>query len=310
VTSHSMTLSLVLAFATAGCIQQILVDGQINGTRRGADAVDTIADYELAKSAAKAGLAQFEGMHVLSPKNEDALFLLTKNWVGYGFAFIDDERERADDDGNGEEQQYHQQRALAAYNRAILYGAELLSHRVGGFDAAKRNETTLKAWLQRFDERDDAQALLWTGYGYLLRADVMRSSGAPVAIGAVGELYIGVAMIERSVQLDPDYAGASGITALATYHGRPMVDAKELEQSRQLFDAALARTQRKNLMVMVNYARSYACAKGDKRLYESLLGEVLAAVDPDPNQRLTNTIARRRAKRYLLPMHEQECDLK
>lgn len=302
--------SLVVALGLTGCIQQVLIDGQIKGTRRAADAVDTIADYDLARSAAEAGLAQFEGLHVLSPKNQDALFLLAKNWSGYAFGFIDDERERADDDGESALQEYHQQRALLAYNRSIEYGTELLGEHVSGFEAAKKTETTLKVWLQRFDDRVDAAALLWTGYAYLLRADLMKSSGAPVAIGATSQLFIGVAMIERSTQLDPGYANASGLIALASYHTRPMVDARELEQGRELFENALARTQRKNLIAQVNYARGYACSIGNKQLYEHLLGEVLAAGDPDPHQRLTNAIAKRRAARYLQPRHEEECGLK
>lgn len=303
-------LSLVVTLGVTGCIQQMLVDGQIKGTRRAAEAVDTIADYELARSAAEAGLAQFEGMHVLSPKNKDALFLLTKNWAGYAFAFIDDERERAEDNGENALQEYHQQRALLAYNRSILYGTELLSRRVGGFEAAQKTQTALKTWLQRFDEREDAAALLWTGYAYLLRGDLMKSSGTPLGIGATSQLYIGVNMIQRSAQLDPSYASSSGLVALATYHARPMVDARELEQSREMFEDAIARTRRKNLIAQLNYARGYACSTGNKQLYERLLGEVLAAGDPDPSQRLTNAIAKRRATRYLLPIHEQECGLK
>lgn len=302
-------ISLVIALGVTGCIQQILVDGQIKSTRRAADAVDTIADYELAHSAAQAGLAQFEGMHVLSPKNPDALFLLAKNWAGYAFAFIDDERERAADDGEDALQEYHQQRALRAYNRSILHGNELLAQRVGGFDAASKTPTKLATWLRRFDDRADAAALLWTGYAYLLRADLMKSSGTPVAIGATSQLYIGVQMIERSTQLDPGHANASGLIALATYHARPMVDPRELEHSRELFEEALARTQRKNLLAQVNYARSYACSTGNKQLYERLLGEVLGATDPDPHQGLTNAIAKRRAGRYLLSIHTQECGL-
>jgi len=302
--------SIAIALGTTACIQQMLVDGQIKGTRQGADAVDTIGDYELAKSAAEAGLAQFEGLHRLSPNNDDALFLLTKNWVGYGFAFVDDERERADDDGDRALQDHHQGRALMAYDRAILYGTALLGHRADGYDAAKKTDTTLRAWLRRFDTRADAEALLWTGYAYLVRADLMKSSGATAGIGAVGQLYIGVDMIERSTQLDLGYANFSGLIALATYHARPMVDAQELDQSRQIFETAIARTQRKNLLALVNYARAYACGKGDRKLYERLLEEVLVAADPDPGQRLTNAIAKRRARRYLLPVHEQECGWK
>jgi hypothetical protein len=42
-------------------------------------------------------------------------------------------------------------------------------------------------------------------------------------------------------------------------------------------------------------------------LYEQLLNEVLAAQDPDPNQRLTNMIAKRRAKRFLGKSRMMEC---
>jgi hypothetical protein len=37
----------------------------------------------------------------------------------------------------------------------------------------------------------------------------------------------------------------------------------------------------------------------DKPLYEKLLNEVLAAGDTDPQQRLENAIAKRKARRYL-----------
>jgi len=47
--------------------------------------------------------------------------------------------------------------------------------------------------------------------------------------------------------------------------------------------------------------------KGDKALYEKLLNEVLAADDPDPSQRLTNTIAKRKAKRGLSKSRMENC---
>jgi len=303
-------VALALALGSSGCVKQLLVDGQIEGTRKAASAADTIADYELARSATEAGLVQFEGLHTLSPKNDDALFLLTRAWTGYGFGFVDDERERAEDAGDDEGREYHQRRALMAYDRAIFYGTELLSHAADGYAEAEKTETKLKAWLRHFDHREDAPNLLWTGYAFLARADLMKASGTPAGFGAFGKLYVGVAMIERANQLDPGYAYFSGLAALATYHARPSVDPQELEQSRALFETVLRRTGRKSLLVQLNYARAYACSRGDKKLYESLLREVLDAPDLDPALRLNNAIAKRRAKRYLLPIHEQECSSK
>ena len=39
--------------------------------------------------------------------------------------------------------------------------------------------------------------------------------------------------------------------------------------------------------------------RGDGALYQDALNRVLLAQDPDPHQRLTNAIAKRRAKRWL-----------
>jgi hypothetical protein len=121
----------------------------------------------------------------------------------------------------------------------------------------------------------------------------------------VADLFIGVDMLEKSVQLDPTYNHGAGLTALAAYHARTAL--AELDQSRDLFEKALAQTQRKALVIQVNYAARYACLKGDRPLYEKLLNEVLAADDPDPEQRLTNAIAKRRAKRYTSRSRMMDC---
>ena len=294
-------LAAALAFSQTGCIKKILLDGQIAGTREGSSALNTVGDYELARSAAQAGLAQFEGMHKLAPDNEDALFLLTRSWVSYGFAFIEDEYEQAVDADDDSAAEYHKKRARNAYDRAVFYGLELLSHKSDGFDAAKKNEATMKAWLDdNFDSKADAENLFWVGYGWLARVNISKDDPA-----LVGELYVGIAILEKSVALDPDYNFWSGSVALGAYHARTAMS--EMDQAKQLFELALAKSGGKNLMVQTNYALKYACMKGDKPLYEKLLNDVLAAEDPDPNQRLTNTIAKRRAKRGLTKARMENC---
>ena len=46
-------------------------------------------------------------------------------------------------------------------------------------------------------------------------------------------------------------------------------------------------------------AAKYYCTKGDKPGYVKTLTEIIEAGDVLPEQRLTNAIAKRRAKRYL-----------
>ena len=292
--------ALTLGLASTGCINAILADGQISATREASDAFNVIGDYELARSAAQAGLVQFEGMHRLRPNNTDGLFLLTQAWVGYGFAFPQDDYEDAVDRNDEDAAQYHKKRTSLAYDRAVFFGLELLSHTDKGFATAKRNDETIKKWLNaNFTSKDDALNLFWAGYAWLARVDLNKENPELVA-----DLFLGVDMIERSVAIDPTLEHWSGTVALAAYHARP---AGEPEQSKQMFEAALAKTERKNLIVQFTYAVSYACAKGDRGLYESLLNEVIAAQDPDPNQRLTNMMAKRRAKRFLGKQRMMDC---
>jgi len=293
-------LVLSLSFGT-GCIKSMLTNGQISATRNASSAFNTIGDYELARNAASAGLVQFEGMHALAPDNQDALLLLTKGWTGYGFAFPEDDFEAASDAGDDDLAEYHKKRARMAYERAVFYGSEMLRAEADGFDDAKKNDGTIRAWLkQHFDDKEDAETLFWVGYAWLARTNIAKDDPAVVA-----DLFVGIAMLEHSLALDPDYMYHGAETALASYHARsPMA---EMDQAKTMFEAVIAKTNRKTLVAQLNFAARYACLKSDRALYEKLLNEVVSAEDPDPEQRLTNAIAKRRAKRYLSKQRMMDC---
>jgi hypothetical protein len=297
----TLALAAGLALGQTGCLKKMIFDGTVQSTRKGAGALDTVADYELARSAASAGLAQFEGMHRIGPNNTDALFLLTKGWVGYGFAFAEDDYEAAVDANNEDLADYHKRRARMAYERGVFYGLELLGHKAEGFDAAKKNEETFKKWLDgNFDDAEDAPELFWTGYAWLARVNISKDDPA-----MVGELFIGIAMLEKARQLDESYNHYAALAALGAYHARTAMS--EMDDAQKLFEEALQKTERKSLVVQLNYATRYACNKGDKALYEKLLNEVLTSDDPDPQQRLTNAVAKRRAKRALTKARMENC---
>jgi hypothetical protein len=300
--SPILALALSIPLLATGCIKSMLINGQIAGTREAAGSFNTIGDYELARSAASAGLIQFEGMHELAPDNEDALFLLTQGWVGYGYAFPQDEWDVAVDKGDDELADYQKKRALLAYNRAVFYGVELLSHKAKDFDAAKKNDITFKAWLkEHFGDKDDVPNLFWLGYAWLARADISKEEPPIVA-----EVYVGVDLIEQAVALTPEFEHFGGLVVLAAYHSRPL---GELEDGKKLFESAIEKSQSKNLLAMVTYAQTYACNTGNRPLYEKLLNDVLSAQDPDPSQRLTNTLAKRKAKRYLGKQRMMDCGM-
>jgi hypothetical protein len=300
------TLQIVLAGAmsvlSTGCIKKILTDGQIEGTRVGSQGAQTLHDFEVARSIAFAGLGQFEGMHYLARDNEDALYLLTRSWAGVGYGFIEDDYEVAYEKDDEVLTEYHRGRARAAYARARYFGVQLLGHEAEGFDAARKNVDTIKVWLkENFDNPKHAENLLWTGYAWI--AHVSVSSDIPEILS---ELYVGVAMVERSVQLDEKVQYATGHTILGAYHTRPA--SEELGESLQHFQKALAINRGEFLPTKLNLAQRYYCAAGDRAKYDQVLKEVIEAPDALPEARLPNVIAKRRARRYLLHrVWQEEC---
>jgi hypothetical protein len=287
----SFLVIAVLAIALSGCIKSMLLDGQIKGTREGSVAIDTLGDYEVARSIAFSGLGQFEGMHQLAPGNEDALFLLTKGWTATGFAFIEDDYEAAVDADDEPHAEYHRSRARAAYDRALRYGIALLEMHATGFEKAKTNVASIKAYTAKFS-RSDAQNLLWVGQAWLAKSNMAKDDPAVVA-----ELHVGEALVERSIELDESLAYGAGHAALGAYHARTAM--AELDVSYKHFGRAIELTRGLALLPKFTMARTYFCMKGDKASYEKTLKEIVDAPDSLPEQRLQNTIAKRRARRYL-----------
>lgn len=298
------TLSLsLLALGTTGCIKQMVLDGQIQATLEASAAIDTMSDFEVARATGFNGVGQFEGMHYLAPENEDALFALVKSWTSVTFAFIEDDLEQAEDESGTDSHRYRylRGRAIGGYDRALRYGGMLLEKYHPGFEEARKTDASLRKYTAQFvDPNRDAPALFWTGYAWISKVNIMQDEPA-----AVADLYIGVALIERSVELDETYMHGSGQTILGAYHARnPMA---ELDEAKQHFDRSMAIHGGKMLLTAVQYAAKYHCFKGNKEEYEKLLRGVVEAGDVFPEQRLPNVIAKRRAARYLSEARMRQC---
>jgi hypothetical protein len=294
-----LLFAAALSLSTTGCVKNMLMSAQIHSTRVGSGASETIADYELVRGAATGGVLTYEGLHRLAPDNEEALFLLVRGWAGWGYAFADDDYEVALLAGDTAGAEYHKKRTKLAYDRSIAYGLEYLGKRDKGFPKAKKNADTMQAWLKKFDEEDDPELLFWLGSAWLARVDLLKDEPEYVA-----DLFVGAAMVERSRELQPDLYAYGATSILAAYHARSSM--AELDEAKKLLDFALEKTQRKSLGVQLTYAK-YACVKGDQALYEKMINEILSAEDPDPNLRLQNTIAKRRAKRALSKPAMEDC---
>jgi hypothetical protein len=274
----------------SSCLDRILLDGQLAATRKASSSFDQLNDIEVARLGAGSSIVQLEGMYVLAPDQQDAMFLLLNSYTGYASAFIEDEWEQAYDRGDDDGEAMHAERAKVTYDRAIMYGTKLLETRHPGFVAAQKNRDTLKAYLATIP-KEDAETILWLGVAWMSRGGVAAERPEIVA-----ELFVGEGLLERANELDDSMAYGLGLAALGAYHARAP-DA-ELKVAKELFDKASAKTQRKALTPLVLQAQNLSCVTHNEKEYRALLAEVLAGQD-FPDQRLENVIAKRKAQRYL-----------
>jgi len=306
----SALLAGALSFCTSGCVREyvyiqtgifpepMIFEDALAWTRDGSAVINNMHDYEVAKEAAYGGMGQIEGLHKLVPDNEDGLLLLLKAWSGIAFAFMEDDRQEALEKKDETLAAYHEARARAGFKRARFYGEELIGHRAPGFKAAQRNADTLRAWLKsNFDEKEDAEPLLWLAFSIVGRVAFDLDNPETVA-----ELWIGVEILEHVVKLDPTIENGTAYTMLgATHAGLQQYDLaksdfeKALEIGHGLVTAKLTMAER------------YYCPKRDKKGYFDALNAVLAARDI-PDQRLISVISQRRARRYLDNKYwQQDC---
>jgi len=134
-----------------------------------------------------------------------------------------------------------------------------------GFDIFEKN----------FTNAEDAEILFWTGYAWLARVNIDKEN-----VRQVSRVWIGVEMLERANALDPAYMRYGASLAIAAYHSRSGM--ADTAKAKAIFEDVIAKTQRKALLALVNYASRYGCLKQDRSLYEKTLQEVVNAQDPDP----------------------------
>ena len=286
-------LSIVLALLGSGCVQNVMLDGALGGAREASSSANTFHDYEQAREMAYAGVGQLEGMRSLRPDNPDGLFLLTQAWVGVGYAFAQDDQEAAIIRGDDVDAEYHRMRARAAFARAKFYGHELLSQRADGFDeATAKKKADLQAWLAAsFTEPEQAPELFWFGTAWVSHVGVDTENPATIA-----KLWVGVTLIEHVVRLDESVEHGQAHAILGAFHARNAMG--ELDEAKRHFDRA-AELGPGYLPTPLLLATRYHCAKRDGEAYRKTLQSILQVADPLPEARLANTVAKRRARRYL-----------
>ena len=296
------TFVALLLTLSAGCnMTQLAAGSTVKIIGQAWPAVERYEDPDLAGEGIPGSIATMEGLLQIRPEDTELRALLARAYGSFGFGFMEDRMEAAllKDDEEGSE--HFRKRAAMAYTRCqeLALGTLTLWEEDGG-GASGHIKQGLESWTGYLKKFDDAEkqvpTLFWAAYCWGRYIGINRDD-----VNALADLPLVTALSDRVLALDHTYFGyaphalRAGLigTAPAQLGGRP-------QEAKKEFETAISATQGKNLMYHVIEAQIVAVALQDRALYKKLLTTVTdAPKDLNPNGRLINQLAKRRAERYL-----------
>lgn len=292
-------LLLLTATAIVGCgpVKNLAVDTFAESMSEGSGSLRAHFDWETAGHGAASGIMQLEALYGIRPHNEALALGLVQSYMAYAYGWVGDASEAALAEGDYDTADRHKRRAYWMYTRAKRVALRVMRLRDEGIDAqlAKHPDGFLAYLREHYeDPEDDIAPVFW-----LMMAWSSAVSNSEDGTEFAAMPYIR-ALAERVMELDAGYESAGALVfmggLLGSYSQALGGDPKE---AKGYFEGALRRTERRNHLVHINYARLYAVTQQDRALYEKLLREVIEAPDQGDHHRLSNKVARRRAYRYL-----------
>lgn len=293
--------ALASAFALLGCnVERFAANQTVKVAEAGALGFNGFWDYEIFGQAVPAAILQSEALVQINPDNEKLLTGLARTYVSYAYGWLQDRWELADERGDFEQADELEVRVMHIYERAAHLALRVVHKHdpKGELDAQLKSGKVdqLKAYLrENYQDQEDVAGLYWAGLAW---GSAMANAGGD--LNKLADAPMARALLERSVELDPGYADAGGLGVLGTVEASfPELFGGSLEAARKYYDRALAQCNRRNHLILLSYAKVYAVAKQDRELFVKLLREILNAPDQGPDIRMSNKVARHRAKRYI-----------
>ncbi len=277
---------LSAAFLWGGCsVKRIALNTGVGFLDKGIEAVFEEKDPEFAESSLASQLKLLEILHKNDPANPKLLAYLSQGFGAYAFLFIEPR---------------DAERARGFYARGRDYGLIALNKRCG-LNLASEPDLNKAASALRKLSKSDAALLFWTAYSWGGLAAI--SLDDPETLAQLPKIE---KMMLRVQELQPGFFYGGAEIFLGSYYGsRPKMFGGDLVKSKASFEKALQYSGSKFLMTQVLMAKYYAVPAQDEALYRERLGQVLDfALDQFPEQRLSNALAQRRAKKLLEDIHE------
>ena len=291
---HALLPFLVSSLALAGCRGPALsiVASAISESGNSYASED---DTELVRAAVPFGLKTMEGLLESQPRHVKLLTALTSGFTQYTYGFVHTDAEDADRDGKLEVARAGRERAKRLFLRARDYGLRGLEVKHEGLSArlAAGREPAVALRIAR---KDDAELLYWTAAAWTLAISDGKGN-----MGLVAELPVPIAMMQRALELDPDWGEGTLHEFFITWDAtRSAAEGGGPERARAHLERALALSMNKKLGPLVSWAEGVLVMQQERAEFTRILEAVLRA-DPgaEPRYRLANVLAQRRARALL-----------
>lgn len=260
-------------------------------------------DPDFAREASPGQIKTAEGFLAASPSNRVLQGVVSQGLIEYAFGFLEDDIEQIPDDTHAHIAQRDAiaARATGLYDRALEYALRMIAQDDKGFrDAFNKDVASTEAHAKKLGKHS-AHGLLLAGLALASSININRTD-----IARVVDLPKAIVLVKRAHALDPRQMNGTACMTLGAIHsaqGKAM--GGDPDASKKYFDEALGYTGGKFLMIKVMMARQYAVVIQDQALFVKLLKEVMdTPAEVAPEWRLPNTLAKRRAKRYLAKVDE------
>ncbi len=282
-------LLLAALFLTSGCLKQIALGSVADSLSASGNGYARDDDPELVGDSIPVIIKLMEQIHDALPKHQPLTVALTRTTTSYGVAFIAEDADRLEEK-DVEAARVVRARAKRMFLRARGYGFDALELALPGSHAILTgSDRDKRAALLERAKKADVPTLYW-----LAAAWGSAIANAKDDMQLVGDLPVVAALMKRALALDESYDEGSIHEFFITYDAA-QGDGKAA--AKKHFERALELSHGKNLSPYVSYAEAVSVDAQDKKEFSRLLDKVLAFdVDSDPDHRLVNILAQRRAR--------------
>jgi predicted anti-sigma-YlaC factor YlaD len=291
---RNLAAVVLVAAVSGGCsMKRFAVNKLGNSLAASGSTFTSDDDPELVEAAIPFGLKLYESLLAESPKHTGLLLAAAQGFTEYSYAFVDSRIDEARAESL-ERADALRGRARRLYIRAYGYGMRGLDARHPGFAAALDNDA--ESALKRVTKRD-VPLLYWTAAARGLTISLSKTNPEMIA-----ELPLVETIVRRIAELDETFdAGAVPEFLITLESARSGVDPEELQKvMRRHFDRSLELSKGKRAAAYVSFAENASAPAQNRTEFQSLLEKALALdADADPDNRLANLVAQRRA-RWLL----------